>query len=131
MKRIISGMIVLTCICLFGCSSFMKGYTQDKARDKYLLVDEKNVSFGYKRIKYLQGYYKYVKSFVQRHGLPDFIYELKNKDDHDEIRMFYVEENTAYIFQQEKWNPETMQLLQKRDLTDYEKATFKELIKNR
>jgi hypothetical protein len=117
-------------ITLLGCSSWMHGYTKSKSFNRYLLVDIEAENLGYKRMEYIQGFREPIEKFVQKNGLPDFIYEFETKDEREGIRMYYVKQNRAYIFVEENWRPSSIFLSEKRRLTPYEKATYRELRKS-
>lgn len=115
---------------IFGCAGYMHGYTKSKSFNKYLLVDRKSENFGYKRMQYIQDFRPPLKGFVKKHGIPDFIYEFKTENGREGIKMFYVNKDIAYVFIEDNWRPSSIFLSEHRKLTDYEKLTYKELIKS-
>src|SRR6266571_2018795 len=70
-------------VSLVGCAAwragFMEGYTSWKAQNNYFLVGTNSINFGYRQMKYLQGYHPTIGGFVEGHGLPDFIYAYKTE----------------------------------------------------
>jgi hypothetical protein len=109
-----------------GCSSFMHGYTKRQALDRYLLVDQAADNLGARRLRYIQGFRPPMRGFVENHGLPDFIYEFKEKG-REGVTLFYVRRDVAYVFVEHDWRPDSIYLRDERALTDYEKMTFEEL----
>ncbi len=115
---------------LMGCASYMHGYTKRTAMDRYLIVNEATESFGFKRMKYNMGYNRSLKGFIEKNGLPDFIFEYENKKGREAIKMFYVEKDTVYIYESQSWTANSLYLKDYRKLNEYEKATYEELKKN-
>ncbi len=109
----------------------MYGYTKREAFERYLLVDKETNSFSYRRLKYNQAHYDPLKGFVEKHGLPDFIYEFKNEIGRDGIKMFYMAKDVVYVFVKGSWSPGSMYLYEHRPLTEHEKLTYKELNERR
>ena len=127
-SRVISIIGLLSAVGLFsGCSSYMHGYTSQRAMGKYLLVDKTTESFGYKRITYIEGFRPPMLGFIENKGLPDFIYEFKNEQGREGVNLYYVGRNVAYVFVTRDWRPDSMYLKEERALTDYEKATYRHL----
>jgi hypothetical protein len=108
----------------------MHGYTQRKSEDRYLLVNKEKENFGYKRMTYNLGYNSSLQGFVDQNGYPDFIYEYQNDKGRDSIRMYYFKKDIVYVYESNSWLADTLYLKEFRVLTDYEKATYKELLKN-
>ena len=123
-------LLLLTVTILGGCAGFKYGYTKNRAIDSYLLVDEATESFGFKRMKLNQGYNSSLKGFIKEHGLPDFIYEYENEKGRDSIKMFYVQNDIAYVYESQSWVSNSLALKEYRPLTYYEKLTYEELLKN-
>jgi len=122
-------LLLFAVLLISGCASYMHGYTQDAALDRYLLVDESTNSFGYQRMKYATGYHGTLEGFVAENGFPDFIYEYETPQGHDAIRLYYAKQNTAYIYECSSWSPSSLYLKKQRRLSAYEKATYKELLR--
>ena len=122
-------LLLLMVFVMQGCAAYMHGYTKREAMERYLLVDKESQNFGYKRMEYNLGYNRSLQGFVEKHGLPDFIYEYKNEKERESIKMFYVEKDIVYIYESQSWMADSLFLKEHRPLTDYEKATFKELKK--
>ena len=114
--------LITALLLLTNCASYMHGYTQQKAENRYLLVDKTTDSFGYKRMEYNLGYNSSLKGFVEQNGYP-------NEEGRDSIRMYYVNKDIVYIYESNSWMADSLFLKEHRPLTDYEKATYKELKK--
>ena len=80
-------------------------------------------------MEYNLGYNSSLKGFVEQNGYPDFIYEYQNEEGRDSIRMYYVNKDIVYIYESNSWMADSLFLKEHRPLTDYEKATYKELKK--
>lgn len=129
LHKYISLFIVL--FSLTSCASYMHGYTQRKAENRYLLVDRNTESFGYKRMEYNLSYNDSLEGFVKNNGYPDFIYEYENEEGRDSIRMYYVKKDIVYIYESNSWVADSLYLKKFRPLTEYEKATYQELKKQK
>jgi hypothetical protein len=123
--------LVILGAALSGCAGWMQGYTKRQAFQRYMLVDAATKSFGYKRLTYSQGFYSLIREYTLVHGLPSFIYEFKTEDKKDGLCLYYVREDTVYVFVKLGWLPDTLHLQEQRHLTDYEKATYQELLRVR
>lgn len=120
--------VILLLTVFSGCSSYMHGYTKRKSFDRYLLVDAENENFGFQRITYVRGFRSPIDGFVEKHGLPDFIYEFE-QNGREGIKMYYTDRNTAYIFVENSRNPNSIYLSEHRKLSDYEQSTYAELLR--
>ncbi|RJQ53426.1 MAG: hypothetical protein C4526_06580 [Nitrospiraceae bacterium] len=114
-------------VVLYGCGSFMHGYTLNQAIGRYMLVDKDSESFGYKRIKYSSSYYAPLRYFVKEKGLPDFIYENSENSRHV-IFLFYVGPNMAYEFAEGSWISDSLFQRQQRPITEYEMQSYNHLV---
>jgi len=123
--------LVILSAALSGCAAWMQGYTKRQAFQRYMLVDVTAKSFGYKRLTYNQGLYSLIREYTLVHGLPNFIYEFKTEDKKDGLCLYYVSEDTVYVFVKLGWLPDTLHLQEQRHLIDYEKATYQELLRVR
>ena len=123
--------LFITLFLFTGCASYMHGYTQREAENRYLLVDKNTDSFGYKRMEYNLGYNDSLKGFIEQNGYPDFIYEYENKGGRDSIKLYYVEKDVVYIYESNSWKADSLYLKEYRPLTEYEKATYQELLKQK
>ena len=113
-------------MCFSGCGSSMHGYTEEKALNRYVLIDEKGKNFGYKRLRYITAFFE-LEPFLVINGKPDFLYE-------EEIRgrkrfsLFYVESNSVIVMSGKNFGGGL--IFEERQLTAYEKATYEELKKH-
>lgn len=126
-----TSVLILTLSCLIlvltSCSAWMKGWTQRDAMNRFLLVDQTNESFGYKRLDYNQGFYPMLKHFLALRGIPELIYEFETDDKKEGIRLIYVKQDTVYEFVKMGFRPDSLLMKEQRHLTEYEKATYQEL----
>ena len=116
---------------LLGCKSFMHGYTWDKSQNSYsLVVGDKN-KFGDQRIKYNKGFHKNsdLTNFLdcKCKGLPDFIYEYESKSKCRGIKLFYVEIDSVFIFEEPKKGKLQSILKESRRMDNYERNTYERL----
>ncbi len=108
----------------------MYGATMSKAMDRYLIVDEATKNFGYKRMQYNINYnLNFLNIFIKEHGLPEMIFEYENEKGRNGIKMYYMKENVAYVFEYRSWKPDSLYLKEQRAMTEYEKLTYEELMK--
>lgn len=121
-------LLLLTLILGCGCSATMYGYSDRDARNRYLLVGEEAGGFGNRRIAYIEGNFPSIKAFINQHGLPELIYEIDNEQKKNEIRLIYIGQDTTYIFIQDTWRPSSLSFSSIRKVSDYEKATYKQLL---
>jgi len=130
-KLIVTLMIISLAALTTGCSTYMYGYTMHEALDKYLLVDKDTESFGYKRLQYNLGYNSSLEKFIENQGLPNFIFEYENNEGRESIRLYYTDKNIVYVYESSSWLAGSLYLKEHRALTDYEKQTYSELLKNK
>ena len=128
-SSILISVIFVVLICAAGCSSYMHGYTQSRARDQYLKVDEKTENFGYKRIQYIIGFRKdAIRNFIEEKGFPGYLFEYKKEDEEGKKRdgfiFYYLNEDKAYNFMEKNWKPDSARIIEIRDFTEFEKSRF-------
>lgn len=89
----------LSFACLAGCGqvadAWMTGRTSAEADDRIMLVRQNPESFGYRRLSYHIRLFPDVATFVVQKGLPDFIAEMNNRDQHY-IILYYLNQRHAY-----------------------------------
>jgi hypothetical protein len=117
--------LILTLIIFFsGCAGFKHGYNKSRAFNQYLKVNEISDNFGYQRVQQIMGFRKdAVKNFIEEKGLPNFIYEYE-KDGREGFVFYYIQEGKAYDFLEQNWRPDSANLIDIREFTDFEKERF-------
>ena len=123
MKKLI---LLLAILLTSSCASYMYGYTQREAEDRFVLVGDTAEDFGRKRLSYLMGYSAPIEGFIETHGYPKMTYEtmLKNRA---AIALYYVEQDEVYVFVEQNWDPDSRYLLDHRHLNDEEFSAYEEL----
>ena len=129
MHRIIPvpGFLLLLLILLTSsCASYMYGYTQSDAENRFLLIGDSDDDFGRKRLGYIMGYSTPIRGFVETHGFPDMTFEsmINNRA---AIALYYVGKDEVFVFVERDWNPDSRFLLDHRRMLDLERATYHEL----
>ena len=121
--------MILGIMLLTGCSSFMYGYTHDRALDSYQLVSGEE-SFGARRIRYILGHNPGLKDLVDEKGLPDFLYEYVSDEKTDSVRLYYVASDLVYVLEStSRWQANSLALADERSFSSYETLTYEELLK--
>lgn len=113
-----------------GCNSFRYGWTQDWAFNSYMLINEDKKNFGNRRIKYNLGHHgkSDLYEFLKVNQYPNFIYEYETSNKTDIIVLFYVQQDSAYLFREiSNWNPTTV-LRERRKMTPQEHEAYKKLV---
>jgi hypothetical protein len=116
-----------------GCKAFMHGYTWDKAENSYNLITGNKDSFGDRRLNYTKGFHKqsalagFLNCKCNDRGLPDFIYEYKTPTKQRGIKLFYVQRDSVFVFEEPKKNSLNSIQKEARKMDDYERATFERL----
>ena len=141
MKRFFSRVVILPLVVLFGlfgsvsCSmysaAYYSGYTQVKATDNLLLVQETPPSLGFRRLKANQELYPVLKFFVEQRGKPDFVFETVVEGNR-RFALSYIDKKETYWWEltgfvvpefkllgQEKIKPKTLAYMKAtKDLTE-------------
>ena len=73
----------------------MTGWTASAANDRIMLVRAEPPSFGYARLSRQTRLYPDLSLFVTRHGLPGFIAEITNRNQHYVI-LYYPTDRQAF-----------------------------------
>ncbi len=128
-RSILISVFLVVLIMTSGCASYMHGYTESRARDQYLKVDEKTKNFGFKRIQYIIGFRKdAIRNFIEEKGFPDYIYGYKKDDKEGHKRkgfiFYYLNEGKAYDFMEKSWRPDSARIIEIREFTQFEKSRF-------
>ncbi len=123
----VSGSLLLLLILLTAsCASYMYGYTQSDAENRFLLIGDSVDDFGRKRLGYIMGYSTPIRGFVETHGYPDMTFEsVINK--RAAIALYYVGQDEVFVFIERDWNPDSRFLLDHRRMLDLERAAYNEL----
>ncbi len=89
----------LSALCLTGCGSvsdaWMTGWTDSAANDRIMLVRAEPPSFGYARLSRQIRLYPDLALFVTSHGLPGFVAEITNRNQHYLI-LYYLGDRQAF-----------------------------------
>lgn len=92
-------LLCFSILCLTGCGpvsdAWMTGWTDSAANDRIMLVRAEPPSFGYVRLARQTRLYPDLSLFVARHGLPGFVAEITNRNQHYLI-LYYLEVSEAY-----------------------------------
>lgn len=127
MKNKIAIFLLLFCI---SCSAWRYGYSYDLAQNSYLVVDSKNENFGYKRLSYMSGFRSSLGAFVSSHGDPEMIYEFKDQNGRDGVRLYYINVGKVYEFIEANWRPNSIYLREDREITEQDKAIYAGALKD-
>ena len=120
-------MMVVTALCLpIGCAWLDYQDTKLHSGSIYLPVNAEARNFGYQRLMINCRYREPVNAFIQKQGLPDFIFEY-NKAAREGIRLFYLDEDKVADFLEQGMSPNSATLIEYRPLDSYEKAEIDEL----
>jgi len=120
-------MMVVTALCLpIGCAWLDYQDTKLHSGSIYLPVNAEAQNFGYQRLMINCRYREPVNAFIQKQGLPDFIFEY-NKAAREGIRLFYLDEDKVADFLEQGMSPNSATLIEYRPLDSYEKAEIDEL----
>jgi hypothetical protein len=133
MQRLNILLLLFVVLQFVSCKAFKYGYTSDKAENTYHLVTGDKKMLADKRIDYIQNLYK--KSELGNHlnckcndrGLPDFFYEYKKQDKCRGIKLFYVQRDSVFIFEEPKKNKLFAVLKEARPMTEKERYVHKQL----
>ena len=127
MKRdtLIRFLALLSLIIFFGaCAGYMHGYTKREAQNQYMKVDKESHSFGFKRISYIEEYRgAAITGFLEEKGMPDYLYEF-TEDGREGFIFYYLNTETAFVFLQRSWRPDSVSLIDIRHFNHSEKMRF-------
>lgn len=120
-------------IQLVSCKAFMHGYTNEKSENTYHLVTGDKKAFGDKRIAYAQKLYKdcelgrHLNCVCTDRGLPDFFYEYQKADKCRGMKLFYVQRDSVFVFEEPQKNKLCSALKEARRMTEQERYVHKQL----
>jgi hypothetical protein len=125
--------LLIVAMVLTGCKAFMHGYTENKSLNSYTLVTGDKKNFGDKRIKYNKGFHKNSElvNFLNWRGDPNFIYEYKTPAKCRGIKLFYINADSVFVFEEPKKGNLHPVLKEYRPMDDYERLTFQKLKENK
>lgn len=118
---------------LFGCKAFKHGYTWSEAKNSYNLVTGNEHNFGDKRLNYNKAFHKnsalsnFLDCKCNDKGLPDFIYEYQTDTKCRGIKLFYVQPDSVFIFEEPRKGNLQSVLKEARKMDDYERQTYERL----
>lgn len=130
---IISSACVITCIYIVSCRSFKHGLTWDKALNSYNLVTGDKDNFGDKRLDYNKGFHRnsalsgFLDCKCNDRGLPSFIYEYQTNSKQRGIRLYYVQRDSVFVFEEPKKGNLQSVLKEARRMDEYERQTYERL----
>ena len=125
--------IVIIFALLCGCKSFKHGYTWDKAKDRFSLVTGDADNFGDKRLDYNKAFHRNsaLSSFLEcncdNRGLPNFIYEYQTSAKCRGIKLYYVQRDSVFIFEEPRKGNLQSVLKEARKMDDYERQTYERI----
>ena len=125
---------ILFLMCFSACKPFMHGYTWNKAQNAYHLVTEKRSNFGNKRIRYNKGFHfnSELSRFLQQktNAKPDFIYEYYSQKQCRGIKLFYLNRDSVFVFEEPKRANLKSVLIEARQINADEKQSYQVLLAN-
>jgi len=120
-------------IVLFSCKAFKHGYTWSKAENSYNLVTGNKENFGDKRLDYNRSFHRnselsgFLDCKCNDRGLPSFIYEYETKNKCRGIKLFYVKQDSVFVFEEPKKGNLRSVMKDARKMDDYERQTYQRL----
>jgi hypothetical protein len=130
-KKFLSMVTALVLTCFFwGCKAFKHGYTWSKALNAYYLVTGDQHNFGDKRLDYNKGFHRnsalsnFLDCSCNDRGLPSFIYEYQTEDKRRGIRLYYLQRDSVFSFEEPKKGNLRSIFKEARQMDDYERQTY-------
>ena len=126
-------LLVIVFTFCFGCKSFKHGYTWRKAKNSYNLVTGDKNNFGDKRLDYNKGFHRnsalanFLNCECNDRGLPSFIYEYQTDDKRRGIRLYYVQRDSVFVFEEPRKGNLNSVLKEARGMDEYERETYERL----
>ena len=121
------------CILLFSCKAFKHGYTWSEAKNSYNLVTGNKDNFGDKRLDYNKSFHRnselsrFLDCNCNNRGLPNFIYEYQTESKCRGIKLFYMRQDSAFVFEEPKKGNLRSVMKEARKMGDYERQTYERL----
>ena len=132
MKRdkLIRFLVLLSLLIFIGaCAGYMHGYTKRDAQNQYMKVDKESQSFGFKRVSYIEELRgKAITGFLEEKGIPDYLYEF-TEDGRGGFIFYYLNSETAFVFLERSWRPDSVSLIDIRHFNHFEKMRFGTTVK--
>ena len=133
--KLTSGLALLLMFTTFliGCKAFKHGYTWRQAKDSYQLVTGNEDNFGDKRLDYNKSFHRNsaLSNFLDwesnGRGRPDFIYEYQTENKRRGIKLFYLQRDSVFIFEEPRRGNLQSILKDARKMDDYERQTYERL----
>ena len=125
--------VVIGCI-LTGCAAFNHGLTWSRAENSYHLVTGDKNNFGDRRIRYNKGFHRnssltrFLDCECGQRERPEFIYEYETVAKTRGIKLFYVQRDSVFVFEEPKKGNLQSVLKEYRKMEDAERKTY-ELLK--
>jgi hypothetical protein len=120
-------------VLISSCKAFKHGYTWREAKNSYNLVTRDKNNFGYKRIDYNKAFHNHsaLSNFLDcncnERGLPNFIYEYQTENKCRGIKLFYVQRDSVFIFEEPQKGHLQSVLKEASKMDDYERQTYERL----
>jgi hypothetical protein len=137
MRKIPEMVLGATLLILCSCNPFIDGYrhgaTWSEAVNRYHLITGNAGSLGDKRLVANKGFHKrselsnFLNCNCKHRGLPDFIYEYQNEKKCRGIRLYYVKQDSVFIFEEPRKNNLQSVLKEARKMFEYERLTYDRL----
>lgn len=125
--------LLLFAVLFTACNAFKHGYTWRKAENSYNLVTADKKNFGNQRLVYNKGFHnnselsQFLDCRCNDRGLPDFIYEYRTAEKLEGIKLFYVQRDSVFIFEEPTKRNLRSVLKTARKMDDYERQTYARL----
>jgi hypothetical protein len=133
MNKVFSNTIfILLAIIVFSCKSFKHGYTWDKAVNSYNLVTGNKNNFGDKRLDYNKAFHRNseLSYFLENNSnreWPSFIYEYRSPAKCRGIKLYYVQRDSVFVFEEPKKGNLQSVLKEARKMDGYERESYERL----
>ena len=126
-------MLLLLIVLFLGCKAWKHGYTWSKAENSYNLVTGDKDNFGDKRLEYNKYFHRnsalsnFLDCTCNDRGLPNFIYEYQNQSKRRGIKLFYIQRDSIFTFEEPKKGNLHSVLIEARKMDAYERETYERL----
>jgi hypothetical protein len=120
-------------VLLLGCKAWKHGYTWSKAENSYNLVTGDKHNFGDKRLDYNKYFHRnsefsnFLDCTCNDRGLPNFIYEYQDRNKRRGIKLYYVQRDSVFTFEEPKKGNLHSLLKEARKMDAYERETYERL----
>lgn len=116
-----------------SCKAFKHGYTWSQAKNSHNLVTGNPRNFGDRRLDYNSAFHRYseLANFLNcscnERGRADFIYEYETDQKARGIKLFYVQRDSVFVFEEPKKGNLRSIIKEARKMDDYERQTYERL----